>query len=136
MNDELQPTGAAEYKEAATKLVQSPYTQAVFRIRKSSGADYLEMDFIPDPDPSLEPEDARKDQEKKIDDDPTIQARVQRDLIIKCVLEPMIVGHVAPGKIKDDEIHVDMLGPDLQWLFIEIDEFTRGQKGNPTIAQG
>jgi len=133
--EELKPTSAEEIRKAATKIVESPFTGHCYEIRKSSGLDYLALDFMPAPDPTMPAEKRRKEYDRLIDGDMAMQARIQKAVVAMCTVSPGIVANGKPQDAPKDTVHVEMLGPDIDWLFIEIDEWTRGKdSGNPTTG--
>ena len=135
MSDKI--TTTKEIQEGATKTITSPFSGHTYKIRKSSGLDYLALDFLPHPDPTMPVEKRKKATEEAIDSDLGLQAQIQKALVSKCVLDPKLTDKGDPNKPPPDTTHVDLLGQDVDWLFVEIDDWTRGaDSGNPTSASG
>jgi len=137
MDKDRKPTTAKEIKGGATKLVDSPFTGYTYEIRKSNGLDYLSLDFMPSPDPTMPPEEQKEESRKSIEDDLGLQVRIQKEIVARCVISPKVTTDGEPSGAPEELVHVDLLGPDLDWLFVEIDEWTRGPESeNPSTASG
>lgn len=127
-------SNAQKMREKLTKTVKSPDGNE-YLIRRSNASDYLQCDFIPEPDPTLKLSAVQERSwvADRLHESRDLQAKVMRAIVAKCTLDPKIVnGDIR--KIADDEIHAEMLGTDLDWLFTEIDKFTRGRKSNPSTG--